>query len=86
LALSNRGLAKMNMLDYDGALDDVNRSILLYPQNAYSYRNRGMIYTAMNKNTEGCTDFQHALKLNFTSKYDNEVEEFYNHYCTTKKN
>jgi tetratricopeptide (TPR) repeat protein len=85
LALSNRGLAKMNLLDYEGALDDANQSILVYPQNAYAFRNRGMIYLTMSKNTEGCRDFKQALNLGFSKKYDNEVEEFYRHYCSASK-
>jgi tetratricopeptide (TPR) repeat protein len=85
LALTNRGLAKMNLRDYAGAIDDANRSLQLYPQNAYAFRNRGMIYMAMGKNTEGCHDFKQALNLGFSQKYDNEVEEFFKHSCTSSK-
>jgi tetratricopeptide (TPR) repeat protein len=85
LALSNRGLAKMNIQDYEGALEDANRSILIYPENAYAYRNRGMIYISMTKSKEGCADLKQALKLDFTRKYDSEVEDSYKYHCSASK-
>jgi tetratricopeptide (TPR) repeat protein len=85
LALSNRGLAKMNIQDYEGALEDANRSILIYPENAYAYRNRGMIFISMTKTKEGCADLKQALKLDFTKKYDSEVEDSYKYHCSASK-
>ena len=75
----------MNLQDYEGALDDANRSIVVYPESAYAFRNRGMIYITMSKNTEGCRDFKQALSLGFTKKYDNEVEEFHRLHCSVIK-
>ena len=59
--------------------------IQLYPENAYAFRNRGMINVGMDKNTEGCADFKQALNLGFTEKYDSEVEEFYKPQCSVTK-
>jgi len=40
-AYNNRGLAKSNQLDYNGAILDYNKAIELDPNNANIYNNRG---------------------------------------------
>lgn len=81
LALANRALAHFNMGNNTAAFTDINRSIELNADNAYSYRNRGMINISLGRISDGCTDYQKALDLGFSEKFDSEVQEFYNYYC-----
>ena len=80
-ALNNRGYSKMELNDLNGALQDINRSIQLMPGNSYAFRNRGLLYIKLKMNDQACDDFQTALKLDFTKRYGNEVEELVKKHC-----
>jgi len=69
------------MKQYSLALQDVNKSIGLYPGNSYAYRNRALIYLALNKTGEACADLDAALSLGFAQRYGPEVAELKNKNC-----
>ena len=41
---NNRGFAKYQAQAFEGALEDINTSIKLFPENAYAYKNRALVY------------------------------------------
>jgi tetratricopeptide (TPR) repeat protein len=88
VALNNRGFIKYKMNDLTGALEDINNSILLVADNSFAFKNRGLVYIAMNRNNEACADFQKAIYLGFSTNYGTEVEELQKKFCgkpTTNK-
>ncbi len=78
---SNRGHAKYKLGDNKGALKDFEKSIELAPSNSYVFKNRALVYIAMNKNKEACLDLYRAISLGFSDMYGNEVEKLINAYC-----
>ena len=84
MALTNRALCFFNLHDNENALNDIDQAIRLYPDYAYAYRNRGIIYVSQARYSEGCPDFHRALQLGFTKQYDDEVDDLFEKYCTGK--
>lgn len=81
LTLNNRGFTKYKLNDLDGALQDIDKSILLYATNAYAYKNRALVYVAMDKKEEACKDLKMARELQFEKQYGPEVNELLKKYC-----
>lgn len=79
--LSNKAYAHYKLGELDQALEDIDRSIELNPANSYAYKNRALIYIAMGKAADACTDLRTALDLNYTLKFGTEVEELYVEHC-----
>lgn len=67
--------------DFDEALKNVNISIQLLPSNSFAFKNRALIYLAMNKNSQACNDLDESLRLGFTEIYGNEVLNLKSKYC-----
>ena len=63
----NRGVAKQNRGDIDGALADYNRAIQLNPYDAIPYNNRGLIKAAKGDLDGAIDDFNRALKISPTN-------------------
>ena len=63
IAYNNRGTAKVDLGDYEGAIIDFNNSILLEPNYPGSYNNRGVAYFKSKKFQLAITDFQQAINL-----------------------
>lgn len=80
-AFSNRSYSKLQIGDTKGAMEDINKSIKLYPLNSWAYRNKGLIYVAMGKNDKACEQFMEALEKGFTQMYGDEVVKLYQTYC-----
>src|ERR1051326_5051166 len=59
----NRGVAKQNKGDFEGALADYNRAIALDPYDPTPYNNRGLIETAKGNLDAAITDFNHAVQI-----------------------
>ena len=64
-ALGNRADAKTYLLDYDGAMVDINRAIALNPTYTYGYQQRGWlnIYKKDGDLLQSSKDFHQLLKL-----------------------
>lgn len=67
--------------DTKGALADVNKSLKLYPDNSYAFRNRALIYIAQDKLDKACEDITTALDLQYTKNYGNDVLELQKKHC-----
>lgn len=63
LLLNNRSLGYLNLSQTDSALQDVNRSLQLYPQNSFAFYHRALIYIRLGKMDEACSDLHRAREL-----------------------
>ena len=66
LAFNNRGQAKYFRVDFDGAIEDFTKSILLCSDLHMAYYNRGLIHYRMARYQKAIEDFESALKSNPT--------------------
>lgn len=80
-SFNNRGFAYHKMGNNEKALEDINYSLKLYPENSYAYKNRALVYLDIGKNKEACKELDRALKLGYTQQYGNEVEELVETNC-----
>lgn len=60
----NRGNLKNMMLDYKGAIEDLNIAIIRKPNDASRYINRAFSYKNLNNHSKECEDLKKAAKLN----------------------
>lgn len=79
--LSNRAYARMKMGDLQGAYDDIQHSLDIFPGNSYAYRNLGLIEHARGNKPAACNAWQKATELNFTPRFGTEVEELLKEHC-----
>jgi tetratricopeptide (TPR) repeat protein len=61
---NNRGFARMQIGDRNGALQDYNKAISLYPEYDAAYTNRGLLNNSLGQKEEAYVDFNRALELN----------------------
>jgi tetratricopeptide (TPR) repeat protein len=80
-AFSNMAYAKMKIKNYKGALDDIKFSLTLDSINPYAYRNKALIFLALNNKHVACADLQKAIELGYTEKYGNDVQELIDENC-----
>jgi tetratricopeptide (TPR) repeat protein len=80
-AFNNRGWSKFKNGDTAGALKDINLARKKKPFNPYIYRNLGLIALQRGDTSEACTQFRHALELNFTAVHGDEVERLVLEHC-----
>ena len=62
----NRGSLKNMMLDYEGAIKDLDIAIAKKPNDAARYINRAFSYERLNDSFNECKDLKKAAKLNNT--------------------
>lgn len=63
LAYYNRGIAKMNLKDYTGALDDLNQAISLNKKKAIYYKHRAYVKQFMKDYAAALEDYSRAVEL-----------------------
>jgi len=80
-AYSNRGFVKYNLGNYSDALDDINASLKIDPENSYAYKNMALIYIAMDSLDVACSNLSKALNLGYTAKFDDTVQRLIFEYC-----
>jgi Flp pilus assembly protein TadD len=78
---NNRGFARMNLDDFEGAERDINKSLELDSLNSYAYKNRGLLYLKTGRSHEACLEFQKARQLGYTEIYDDEVDMLIEQHC-----
>ena len=62
-AYFNRALAKDNLKDYQGAIDDYSKAISINPQNASAYANRGIVKQLVGDMDGACADWGRASSM-----------------------
>lgn len=75
-ALSYRGLAKFNMLDFQSALEDLDKAVAMNSSCVEAYKFRGDLKKAIGKIDEACTDWHKARDLG-----DAEAAQNFKFYC-----
>ena len=63
LAYYNRGVAKFNLEDYQGAIADYTKSLEINPQYASAFVNRGISRELVNDLEGACRDWRKAVDL-----------------------
>lgn len=74
MAYNNRGVAKTDIYDYEGAFEDYSKAISINPKFAMAYSNRGHVRMVhLNETKEAIDDFDKAIELNprFANAYLN---------------
>ena len=59
----NRGAAKHELKDYQGAIADFNTAIAINPQDLHSFNERGRVKFDLNDMKGACADFKKAVSL-----------------------
>ena len=62
-AYYNRGLAKVALGDYNGAIADFDRALALDPDHAEAYKSRGVAYDSLGDKEMARRDFLKAREL-----------------------
>ncbi|MBP7496411.1 MAG: tetratricopeptide repeat protein, partial [Bacteroidales bacterium] len=81
IAYNNRGIAKKDLLDYQGAIDDFSKAAEVNPKFAAAYNNRGEIRRILNQNDLAMADFNKAILINdkYVEAYNNRGIIYYNY-------
>lgn len=74
LPYSNRSYSNLRLGNTKEALKDINKSLILFPENSYAFRNRALIYIKLNQFEKACIDIETAIKLGFKEKYGSELD------------
>lgn len=64
IAWDNRGSAKFEIGDQQGAIEDYTQAIVLLPHQASLYNNRGAVYLNLDQYEQASKDLNHAIALN----------------------
>ncbi|MBN2175174.1 MAG: tetratricopeptide repeat protein [Bacteroidales bacterium] len=80
-AYNNRGFAKFMLNDTIGAMDDIQMSLSLNPENSYAFKNRALIYIALDSISKACEDLNKAELLGYSKDYDQEAIKLIAEYC-----
>lgn len=72
----NRGMARTNRKDYDGAIKDFSKAIELKPDSAHAFNGRGLALQKKNELVAAQNDFNEAIKIDteLASAYRNRGE------------
>ncbi len=73
--LSDRGVAKWRLKQFDGAVADFTKAVSLNPDYALAYNNRGNVFMDLNRVEEAYRDFDKAIALSpgFGPAYSNRA-------------
>lgn len=71
--LNNRGFVFLKQLKYSEALSDINESIVIDPDNAWAYRNKGIYYLE----TDDLANAQRLLKQAVSMDNDLKLSQYY---------
>ena len=81
LAFSNRSFSKLKLNDIKGAIEDINKSLKIYPENSYAYKIKALIYIEKKDFKTACENLELAQSKKYKQTYGNEVEELIAKYC-----
>lgn len=78
-AYINRGMARTNKKEFDGAIKDFTKAIELDPQDPHAYNGRGLAHHKKNELIQAQEDFNKAIELDneLASAYRNRGQNLY---------
>lgn len=85
ISLSNLSFVELRMGQLDSALVHVERAILLNEENAWAYRNRGLVHAAMGGSGPACRDLQQAEERGFERRWGAAYLEELRAYCRPQR-
>jgi tetratricopeptide (TPR) repeat protein len=62
-AYNNRGIARCNLKDNTGAIEDFTQAIKIAPEFAMDFSNRGVVKITVGNKDKGCADLKTAISL-----------------------
>lgn len=68
-----RGVAEVNLTDYQAAVGDLDKSIQIQP-NAEAFYYRGIANKQLKKKSDACTDFRQSASMGF-AEAQNELQQ-----------
>ena len=71
---NNRGLAYIELRDYNSAINDFHRAIGINPNYADAYNNRGVAYVRQGEHHRAVHDYNRAIEFNYVLAYFNRGE------------
>lgn len=80
-AYNNMGYAKYKSGRIEEGLLDIDISIGLNPQNAFAYRNKGLILLDLDSLDAACENLKKAFDLGYKNESDTETEELFIKHC-----
>ena len=81
LLLNNMGYLEYRKGNYSKALELIGQSVNLLPYNPYAYRNRALVYIALEQFEEVCRELDIAEYYQFAARYGDEVAKLKEKYC-----
>ncbi|WP_395054772.1 tetratricopeptide repeat protein [Flavobacterium sp.] len=81
LPYSNRSYSNLKLGFTKQALKDVNKSIKLFPENSYAFRNRALIYIELKQYEKACFEIETAYKLGYQEKYGSDLDTIKSQNC-----
>lgn len=81
LALSNLSKSKLIIGDIDKALELINTSIKILPNNPYAFKVRGEIYLKKHQKEKACFDFIVAKELGYNTQYQDSIFDILPEEC-----
>lgn len=81
LFLNNYGFNKFKLGNPKQAIELINQSLAIKPDNAYAYRNLALIMIDQNNTQKACEYLVKAHDLNYKMNYGDEVEKLLEEYC-----
>lgn len=85
-AFNNRGWSRYKLGRKDDALDDIALAGRKNKQNAFVYRNLGVIALESGDTAKACACFERAMADGFTERHGGEVKELAAAHCTNRVN
>lgn len=81
IVLSNFGYVKHMLKNTKDGLNLIQRSLELFPGNAYAYKYLAEIYLSERDNKRACKAIETGIKLGFTASYGQELEQLKKANC-----
>lgn len=80
-AYNNLGFAHHMAGNHQEALKHINYSLQRIDSNSYAYKNRALVFLALNEPQKACQDLLKAQELGYLEEYGEEVEELLKKHC-----